>query len=157
MSERPMKRVADSVSEQVHVLAMESINGAQRLLGSRLMDWIDDVSVVVARRHSGRRVTTVLVDRIAFLAAAHLNDTVVVSGKITYAGTSSMEISVKTYLEELDGTQKLINDARLVMVALDDDERPCPVPGLILETDEEKQAWEEGRQRAAARKASSKA
>ena len=152
MNERPMKRVADSCAEQVHVLAMESINGAQRLLGSRLMDWIDDVSVVVARRHSGCRVTTVLVDRIAFLAAAHLNDTVVVSGKITYAGTSSMEVSVRTYLEELDGTQKLINDARLIMVALDDDEHPCPVPGLILETEEEKQAWEEGYQRALARK-----
>ena len=38
MNQRPMKRVADSVAEQVHVLAMESINGAQRLLGSRLME-----------------------------------------------------------------------------------------------------------------------
>ena len=38
------------------------------------------------------------------------------------------------------------------MVALDENGRPCRVPGLILETDEEKAVWERGQARAEARK-----
>ena len=64
MSAREMRRVQDSVSQQVHVLTMADINGVQRLFGGRLMSWIDEVSVVVARRHSGRNVTTVLIDKL---------------------------------------------------------------------------------------------
>lgn len=152
MSAREMRRVQDSVSQQVHVLTMADINGVQRLFGGRLMSWIDEVSVVVARRHSGRNVTTVLIDKLEFKAAAHANDVVVVEGKVTYVGTSSMDVSVRTYLELLSGEEILINNARLVMVALDDDERPCPVPGLLLETEEERVAFEKGAARARSRK-----
>ena len=66
MSAREMRRVQDSLSQQVHVLTMADINGVQRLFGGRLMSWIDEVSVVVARRHSGRNVTTVLIDKLEF-------------------------------------------------------------------------------------------
>ena len=38
------------------------------------------------------------------------------------------------------------------MVALDENEQPTPVPGLILETEEEKQEWEAAVQRRALRK-----
>ncbi len=34
--------------------------------------------------------------------------------------------------------KRTINKAYLVLVALDDDDRPTEVPGLILETDEDK-------------------
>jgi hypothetical protein len=30
---------------------------------------------------------------------------------------------------------------------LDDNRKPCPVPGLLLETEEERQAFEEGQNR----------
>ena len=63
--DRPMKRVAESESEQVHVLTMAHMNGAQRLFGGQLMAWIDEVSAAVARRHAGCHVTTALVDKLA--------------------------------------------------------------------------------------------
>ena len=44
----------------------------------------------------------------------------------------------------------------LVMVALDENERPAPVPGLILETEQEKRDWAQGEARKAARKAQSR-
>ena len=39
-----------------------------------------------------------------------------------------MEVCVKSYVEELNGEKKLINVAYVVMVALDENERPVEVP-----------------------------
>lgn len=53
-----------------------------------------------------------------------------------------MEVCVRTYVENLDGSRLLINTAYLVMVALDEQERPVAVPRLRLETEEERAAWQ---------------
>ena len=74
-------------------------------------------------------------------------------GTVTYVGRTSMEICVKTYVEELSGERRLINKAYVVMVALDENERPVPVPELICETEEERREFEAGRLRSEARKA----
>lgn len=146
------KRVKDSYSEQVQVLTQANINGYNRLFGGQLMEWIDVVAAVVARRHSGCNVTTAVVDTLTFQAPAHPNDTVIICGYITYVKRTSMEVCTKTYVEELNGTRKLINTAYLVMVALDEQENPTEVPRLILETEEEKAEWEAAEKRAMLRK-----
>ena len=146
------KRVSDSVTQQVHILSQGNLNGYQRLFGGQLMTWIDVVAAVVARRHSGRNVTTVAVDMLQFQAPAYANDTIVIVGKITYVGRSSMEVKVTAYVEELSGERKLINTAYVVMVALDENERPTLVPGLILETEEEAKEYESAKLRKERRK-----
>lgn len=145
------KRVSESRTEQVQILSQGTLNGYKRLFGGKLMEWIDVVAAVTARRHSGRNVTTAAVDSLEFREAAYANDTLVIIGYITYTGNTSMEICVKTYVESLDGTRRLINKAYVIMVALDENERPTHVPGLILETEEEKREWELALQRKAER------
>ena len=144
-------KVSDSFTEQVHILSQGNLNGYSRLFGGQLMGWIDVVAAVVARRHSGRNVTTAVVDMLQFQAPAYANDTVLILGKITYAGRTSMEIKVTVYVEELSGERKLINTAYVVMVALDENERPTEVPGLILETEEERTEYENAKLRKARR------
>lgn len=131
------KCVKDSVASQVQILTQANLNGYQRLFGGQLMEWIDIVAAVVARRHSESNVTTAAVDTLEFKEPAYANDTLIISGKITYAGKTSMEIRVDTFVEELDGHKKLINTAFLIMVALDENDKPKRVPELILETEEE--------------------
>ncbi|MBQ8688610.1 MAG: acyl-CoA thioesterase [Ruminococcus sp.] len=150
------KRVKDSYSEQVQVLTQANINGYNRLFGGQLMEWIDVVAAVVARRHSGRNVTTAVVDTLTFQAPAYPNDTIIICGFITYVGRTSMEVCTKTYVECLDGERKLINTAYLVMVALDEHEKPVEVPRLILETEEERTEWAAAEKRARLRKQRSK-
>ena len=145
------KRVSDSFTEQVHILSQANLNGYSRLFGGQLMGWIDVVAAVVARRHSGRNVTTAVVDMLQFQAPAYANDTLLILGKITYAGRTSMEVKVTVYVEELSGERKLINTAYVVMVALDENERPTEVPGLILETEEERTEYENAKLRKARR------
>ncbi len=139
------KRVSDSITEQVHVLSQGNLNGYKRLFGGQLMSWIDVVAAVVARRHSEKNVTTAVVDMLQFNAPAYANDTVCIVGKMTYVGRTSMEVKVTAYVEELSGERKLINTAYVVMVALDENERPTEVPGLILETEEEMQEYEKAK------------
>ncbi|MGN0553585.1 MAG: acyl-CoA thioesterase [Oscillospiraceae bacterium] len=135
------KTVKDSYAEQVQILTQKDMNGYNRLFGGRLMEWIDIVASVVARRHSGRNVTTAVVDTLTFKAPAHLNDTVILCGKITYVGRTSMEVCVETYVEHLDSSRTLINTAYVIIIAIDENEKPVEVPRLRLETDEEKAEW----------------
>lgn len=147
------KKVSDSRTEQVQILTLGNLNGYSRLFGGKLMEWIDIVAGVTARRHSGRNVTTAAVDSLEFTSAAHANDTLVLVGTVTYVGRTSMEVCVKTYVEELSGQRSLINKAYVIMVALDENEHPVPVPPLLCEMEEERLEYEQGRLRSEARKA----
>ena len=67
----------------------------------------------------------------------------VIRAKMTYAGWSSMEIRVDTYVEDLTGIRKPINRAYFTVVALDETDRPKEVPGLLIETENERQSGRE--------------
>lgn len=138
------KRVNDSKTEHVEILMPGHINGYKRLFGGQLMEWIDVVAAVVARRHSNCNVTTASIDNLQFKAPAYSNNTLVLKGKITHVGNTSMEVRVDTFVEALSGEQKVINHAYLVLVALDENDIPVKVPSLILETNEEREEWEAG-------------
>lgn len=146
------KRVKDSITEQVHIIAPSDLNGYKRLFGGQLMQWIDTVAGVTARRHCEKNITTAMVDSLHFKAAAHANDLIVLIGKVTYTGKTSMEICVHSYIEEPNGIRKLINTAYFVMVALDEEEKPSKVPQIILETEEEKTEYEFAKMRQTLRK-----
>ena len=152
MAEMRAKKVSDSRTEHVQIIMPSDANGNGRLFGGRLAEWIDVVAAVVARRHSGREVTTVSIDNLTFKAPAHINETVVLIGRVTYVGRTSMEIRVDTYAENLNGERNIINIAYVVMVALDIGETPSPVPSLRLETDEQRTDWEAGLKRREFRK-----
>ena len=143
IQERPATPVSVSRTEQAQILMYDTLNGYKRLFGGRLMEWIDVVAAVVARRHSGCAVTTASVDTLTFTAPAYVDDTVILQGYITHAGRTSMEICVRTFVENLDGSRREINRAYLVMVALDENGKPTPVPAVIPETEEEKREYEE--------------
>lgn len=142
------KRVSESVTEQVHIIMPSHISGTDRLFGGQLLAWIDEVSAVTARRHSGRNVTTAAIDNLQFKEGVYINNILVLIGRVTYVGKTSMEVRVDTYVEDhLSGIRKVVNRAYLVMVALDDEEKPTEVPGLILETEAERAEWEAGLRR----------
>ena len=141
------KTVDESRVETVHIVRPNHLNGANRLFGGILMQWIDEVAGVVAKRHSMCNVTTASVDNLTFLHGAYNGDMVVIKGKLTWVGTSSMEVCVDTYVENLSGERHRINNAHFMMVALDENDRPVHVPRLILQTEDEHLAWAHGEER----------
>ena len=141
------KTVDDSRVETVHIVRPTHLNGANRLFGGILMQWIDEVAGIVAKRHCMGNVTTASVDNLTFLHGAYQNDLVVIKGKMTWVGSSSMEVCVDTYVESPKGERHRINNAHFMMVALDENDKPVKVPRLILQTDDEELAWRHGEER----------
>ena len=141
------KTVDESRTETVHLVRPNHLNGANRLFGGMLMQWIDEVAGIVAKRHSMCNVTTASVDNLTFLKGAYQGDMVVIRGKMTWVGSSSMEVCVDTYVENPQGERVRINNAHFMMVALDDQDRPVQVPRLILQTEDEELAWSHGEER----------
>ena len=145
-------RTCDSRTEQIQIVMPGDTNGYGRLFGGRLMEWIDIVAAVVGRRHSGREVITASIDHLHFSAPAYLNNTVVLIGRVTYAGHTSVEVCVDTYAEDISGERRMINQAYVLMVALDENEKPTPVPGIELVSDEQRAEWARGKERCELRK-----
>ena len=141
------KTVDESRVETVRIVRPNHLNGANRLFGGILMQWIDEVAGIVAKRHSMCNVTTASVDNLTFLHGAYQNDMVVIKGKMTWVGTSSMEVCVDTYVENHLGQRSWINNAHFIMVALDAAGKPTRVPRLTLQNDEERLAWEQAEER----------
>lgn len=137
------KTVDDSRTEQVQIILPQHVNSSFRLFGGQMMSWVDVVAAVVARRHSGSHVITAAVERLDFLEPASLDDILLLKGHITYAGKTSMEVCVDSFVEGLDGTRKLVNRAYLTMVAVGKDGKPTEVPPLELRSElEHKEAAE---------------
>jgi len=122
-----LKTIEDSRTEHTQIVFSEHINGVGRLFGGRLMEWMDVVAAVVARRHSECEVTTVSVEKLDFKAPAKINDTVVLIGELVNVGNTSMKVKVTVYVEKLSGERTIINTAYFVMVALDNKDMPCRV------------------------------
>ncbi len=141
------RRIEDSKVESLHLVRMTHLNGAGRLFGGMLMQWIDEVAALVAKKHSRMNITTASIDHLQFLRGAFRDDMIVLQGKITYVGRTSMDVKVETYVEDGSGGRTLINCAYITEVALGKDGKPAEIPGLILETEEDRREWAKGEQR----------
>lgn len=148
------KKVSDSLTETTKLLQYKDINGQNRLFGGRLMEWIDEVAALTAMRHCGGLVTTCAVDNLRFKYGAYINEVIVLIGKVTYVGNTSMEVRVDTYVENIEtGIRRAINHAYLICVHVDNNGKPTPVKyGLDIGTLSEKAEWEGAKKRNIARK-----
>ena len=101
------KRVSDSRTTQVQIIMERDINGASRLFGGQLLEWIDVVAAVVARRHCQQEVTTAAIDNLQFRAPAQLGSTLCLVGQLTHVGRTSMEVRVDSFTRSCPGTAPL--------------------------------------------------
>lgn len=150
--DRKYKKPIDSQTEQTYLMRPCYLNGYGNLFGGQLMSWIDEIASIVAMRHSESDITTAAIDNLNFKQGATIDDVIVLRGKITYVGRTSMEVRVDTYVESRHGIRKVINRAYVVMVAVDEKHHPVEVPGLLVETESEKAEWEGGEKRYKLRK-----
>lgn len=137
------RTVEFSRSEQMHVVHPKDLNGAGRLFGGALLQMIDELAGIVAKRHCQTvNVTTAAIDNLNFKAGAYENDLIVLIGYVTHTGNTSLEVRIDTYVENQSGMRYPINRAYFVMVAMGENGRPTKVPPLIVETESQKAEWE---------------
>ncbi len=147
------KRVSESRTEQINVVMPQHLNGHGILFGGQLAMWIDVVAGVVAARHCRDRITTAAMDNLQFRESVGESTLLVMRGRLTYVGRTSMEVRVDSYAEDTrSGARRLINTAFVIEVAIDDSGRPREVPPLIPETPEEMADFQAGEKRRKMRK-----
>ncbi|WP_328478427.1 hypothetical protein OHA21_15660 [Actinoplanes sp. NBC_00393] len=94
-------------------------------------------------RHSDGPAVTAAMDETALLQAVRVGDVVHVTARVTWAGRSSMEVAVKVTADRWDRAVPATNvvTSHLVMVAVDDDGKPRPVPPLQTESAADRHAF----------------
>ncbi len=145
MNEKSWK---ESFTELQRLVLPPDTNIFNDLYGGRLVEWIDNVAAIVATKHSRRRNVTGSIDSLFFLSPINLGDIVHLTGRINYIHKSTMEIQVDVYSEEgLTGEKSFTTTCMLTYVAITQDGRPTEVPGLILETDDDRERFKQGEAR----------
>ncbi|QHT59020.1 acyl-CoA thioesterase [Paenibacillus lycopersici] len=129
------------------------VNNHNTLFGGKLMSYIDDIASISVAKLCRSSAVTASTDSVDFLYPIRPSDAVSLESFITHTGTSSMEVFVKVICEDMNsGTRKIAATAFLTFVALDENNRPTPVPQVIPETEEEKKLFETAEYRTQLRK-----
>src|SRR6187551_2814958 len=132
------KKASESLVMMTELVLPNDTNTFGNLMGGRLMYWMDIASALAAMKHSGSPVVTASVDNISFENPIKLGNVVHIEAKVTRAFTSSMEVHMNVWGEDLTHQYKYkSNEAYYTFVALDPNRKPRTVPQLITETEEE--------------------
>lgn len=132
------KKVSESRSVLSELVLPNDTNTLGNLMGGRLMHWMDIAAALAAMKHCNSPVVTASADNISFANPIKLGNVVTLEAKVTRAFSTSMEIYLRVYGEDLkDQIKYLSNEAYMTFVALDEKGKPKQVPELIPETEEE--------------------
>ncbi len=123
-------------------------NPSGNVFGGYILKQIDLVAGLVAQRHAQTNAVTASIDRVNFLKPVFVGEVLVLHARLNYVHRSSMEIEISVSAENLTkGTSTLTGTAFVTMVALDKNGKPTQVPELILESEEDKRKFAEGKLR----------
>ncbi|MCU1677821.1 MAG: acyl-CoA hydrolase [Frankiales bacterium] len=121
--------------------------------GGVLMKLSDDAAGLAAARHCDGPAVTVAIE-MELARPVHVADLVHASARVTWTGRTSIEVRVEVEAERWNETDNahLVAVAHVVYVAIGADERPRPVPPLLLESDEDRRHFAEAQLRAESRR-----
>ena len=137
-----IKTPTESHTLMTEIVLPNDTNVFGNLMGGRLMYWMDIAAAISAQRHCNSPVVTASVDNISFENAIKLGNTVHIEARVTRAFSTSMEIHLRVWGEDL--TQQFrykSNEAYYTFVALDPHRKPKPVPQLKPETEDEQKLF----------------
>ena len=133
------KSVRDSKITMAHVMMPMDANPAGNVHGGSVMKYIDNIAGAVAIRHTRSNSVTASIDRLDFHHPVYTGNLLILKASLNLVGRTSMEVGVRVESENpYSGKVNHTASAYLTMVALDENSNPKEVPGLILETNEEK-------------------
>jgi uncharacterized protein (TIGR00369 family) len=116
--------------------------------GGVIMKLIDEAGALAGMRHARRPVVTITMDSVSFLSPVRVGHLLSLRGSVNWVGKTSLEVGVRVEAENpVTGEITHTNSAYAVYVALDDQGKPCSIPPLILENEEDRRRWGEAEER----------
>ncbi|THV11101.1 acyl-CoA thioesterase [Rhizobium rhizophilum] len=116
----------------LRTLAMPAdANAAGDIFGGWVMAQMDLACGIRAAERARGRVVTAAVQEMAFAMPVKIGDTLCVYTEIARVGRTSMTLKVETWAQRyLTHVMQKVTEATFVMVALDAEGKPTPVPAL---------------------------
>lgn len=143
------KRPSDSKIITSEVVWPHKANIAGNMHGGEIMKMMDSTAYASSRRYANSNTVTARVDELQFHSPVYIGDLITCTAEVVYVGRSSMQVKVIVEVESLECKdvcyRRRALSAYFTMVALDEDNKPVQVPSLIIETDEERANYEEGK------------
>ena len=137
------KSARESYTTKTELVLPNDTNTLNNLMGGRMMHWMDIVAAIAAQKHSGRIVVTASVDNVSFSQPIKLGEVVTLQAQVTRAFSSSMEVFIEVWAEDVPGQKKVsTNKAFFTFVAVDQGGRPIDVPEVVPETEPEKELFQ---------------
>ena len=148
MSEKPPKPTSASRVTLTQLMVPHHANALGHVHGGVIMRMVDETAAIAAMRHAQRPCVTVAIDSMTFRDRVEVGELLSCTAVVNYVGRTSIDVGVRVSAENpITGEITHTNSAYLLFVALGDDDKPCPVPGLILTSDEDRRRFEEGQAR----------
>jgi len=145
---QPAKSPSESVTTMIRIMMPMDANTSGNVFGGAILRLIDEVGSVVALKHARGNVVTASVDRMDFYHPVYIGDMLRLSASINYVHLTSMEVGVRVEAENpFTGDVRHTGTCFLTYVALDKDRKPCVIPSLRLDTEDEKRRWAEAEAR----------
>jgi acyl-CoA hydrolase len=134
------KRASESATEMVQVVLPNDANPLGFILGGTVMHLIDIAGAIACHRHTRSLLVTAAVDGLQFLHPIKVGDLIILRARVTAAWSTSLEVEVEVFSEEtITGVRRMTSRAYLTFVAIDREGGRVRIPGLIVDTDEERQ------------------
>ncbi|MBN9311492.1 MAG: acyl-CoA thioesterase [Chryseobacterium sp. 39-10] len=138
-----IKKASESLTVMTNIVLPNETNSLRNLFGGELLARMDRCASISAARHCERRVVTASVNHVSFNHPIPEGGIVVLESKVSRAFSTSMEIYVEVWLDDpINQTKTHTNEGIYTFVAVDEFNRPIPIPQLEPETEIEKQRYE---------------
>ncbi|NQY04703.1 MAG: acyl-CoA thioesterase [Flavobacteriaceae bacterium] len=137
------KHPIDSCTTVTDLVLPGETNPLNNLFGGELLARMDRAASIAARRHCRRIVVTASVNHVAFNKAVPTGSVLTIEAKVSRAFKSSMEVYMDVWIEDREsGIRTKANEAIYTFVAVDRTGSPVPIPGIVPQTDLEKERYE---------------
>lgn len=149
---RASRSMNESLTIQTRLVMPGDTNNHETLFGGFLMQYIDEVAAVAAKRHTQREVVTAAIDEVHFHRPILKGHIITLEAYVSSVGSTSVEVFVKILTEDPQKQDKRIAALSfLTFVALDEEGNPAPVPDVYPETEEQRFVYGERHTRREAR------
>ena len=133
-----IRSVDDSKVEMTQLVLPSHTNNHGTAFGGQIAAWCDISAAISAQRFCRKPVVTASMDELHFLQPVKKGMVVILRSQVNQAWKSSMEVGVRVEAEDpLSGSTVHCCSAYLTFVALDAHGKPCAIPNLDKQDNEE--------------------
>ena len=132
------KSILSSQVEITQLMLPSHSNFSGKIHGGHILSLMDQVAFACASKHSNQYCVTASVNKVDFLNPIEVGELVTLKASINYTGRTSMVVGLRVESEHVrTGIIKHCNSSYFTMVAKDEYGKSTPVPGIILNTENE--------------------